>query len=324
MEMQAVKSTMIAAMGYDAEEGILVVRFNGNDEDYVHTDVAPEVYEEMKASSSIGKYYNTHIKSRYKSAQDAAKPKPGPVEVLPPKKPIKPAAVPSFTTQEEAVSTAMVVAQQLALVKIETPGQRGQAAENLVIVARARKQRVEFFAPMKETAYKAHRAVCDAESKAIQPLDELRASLEGSMRVYDAEADRQRRAEEERLRKIEQERAEADAARLTEEMALEDAGILAAQGRHEEADAVLAAPIQVPARPVAAVILPTAIPQTRGVSGRKVPKFKIERPELIPREFLMVDESKIRRHVNNLGLDAKIPGVAVWLEDAYAVNTKRA
>ena len=65
-ELHPVESTAVAAVGYDAAERELYVRFKGtSDGTYVYADVSPEEYADLLAADSIGGYVNTQIKSRH-------------------------------------------------------------------------------------------------------------------------------------------------------------------------------------------------------------------------------------------------------------------
>ena len=60
-----------------------------------------------------------------------------------------------------------------------------------------------------------------------------------------------------------------------------------------------------------APVVQTQAPKVAGVSIPKVWTFEITDEDVIPREYLVVDESRIRRVVTALKGDTKIPGVRV-------------
>jgi hypothetical protein len=62
-------------------------------------------------------------------------------------------------------------------------------------------------------------------------------------------------------------------------------------------------------------------PEVQGTYTVDVPRFEVTDPSQVPREYLMVDEKKIRGVVNSLGTDAKIPGVRVWVEKSVRART---
>jgi hypothetical protein len=61
--MITVNSTSIRAVGYDGYH--LFVQFHTSDEIYDHPGVPYSVYREFMNASSMGAYYNRHIRGRY-------------------------------------------------------------------------------------------------------------------------------------------------------------------------------------------------------------------------------------------------------------------
>ena len=88
----------------------------------------------------------------------------------------------------------------------------------------------DFFKPLKDSAYQAHKAVCDREKTMLKPLQEAEKILKKSMSAYYQEQERKRRELEEKMRR----EAEAERERkLNEAAALEEAG------KADEAEAAL-------------------------------------------------------------------------------------
>lgn len=58
-----------------------------------------------------------------------------------------------------------------------------------------------FFKPMKDSAYQAHRAVCDREKAMLAPLKSAEATIKKTMSIYYAEQERKRREAEEAARR---------------------------------------------------------------------------------------------------------------------------
>lgn len=65
MELVPVVSSNLAAVGYDAIQNILFVKFKGKETIYPYYGVPVETYEEMMAAPSIGSYYAKNIKGRF-------------------------------------------------------------------------------------------------------------------------------------------------------------------------------------------------------------------------------------------------------------------
>ena len=62
--MRIVESSNIHAVGYDATDKILKVRFNSG-ELYYYFEVPPELHEQLMLAPSIGKFFNQFVKKRY-------------------------------------------------------------------------------------------------------------------------------------------------------------------------------------------------------------------------------------------------------------------
>ena len=92
-----------------------------------------------------------------------------------------------------------------------------------------------FFKPMKDSAYQAHKAVCDREKAMLTPLRNAEKTVKQVMSAYIAEQERKRREAEEAARRA----AEAERERKIQEAAtLEAAGDAdGAEAAFEEADA---------------------------------------------------------------------------------------
>lgn len=77
IELRAVESSQIKAVGYDADARTLAVTFNyGAGAIYHYADVAPETYEAFIKSESLGSFFGKNIKAlpfkKYPAEQVAA------------------------------------------------------------------------------------------------------------------------------------------------------------------------------------------------------------------------------------------------------------
>ncbi len=169
---------------------------------------------------------------------------------------------------------------------------------------------LEFWGPLKAAAHTSWKNLCAEENKMVDPVDRAIVMVDSAIRVYldDQEKKRQEveRQAREAAQKAEQERAQAEA------VALENAG------QREEAAQVIEQAIAAPPVPV---IVPSVVPQVQGVSSTKRWKFRIVNESLVPREYLMVDESKIGQVVRALKGQAKIAGVEVYPETSVTMRT---
>ena len=165
----------------------------------------------------------------------------------------------------------------------------------------------KFFLPMKRAAKAAHQKVCDQEKECVKSTTEAVRLLKQKTKDWDL-------AEEKRLQD-EADKLARELAEKAENVKLEQAEKLEAEGKTEEAEQVLSAPIQ---RPV------FSMPKRetpKGVHYQDNWTFKIEDETKIPREYLMVDEKKIRGVVKTMKNKTNIPGVRAF-NDRTQVNRK--
>jgi hypothetical protein len=66
MNMISVRSSSIYAVGYDPDTRQLGIRFNNNPKTYTFYNVPFQIYNELMAASSKGRYYHTNIEGRYR------------------------------------------------------------------------------------------------------------------------------------------------------------------------------------------------------------------------------------------------------------------
>jgi len=124
-------------------------------------------------------------------------------------------------------------------------------------------------------------------------------------------------AEQERIRKAEQDRLAAIARKAEEDRLLAEAAAVEAEARAngatkeeaaQQADAVIAEPVYVPP-----VIVPKATPKLAGGPVFQTRwDFEIVNEALIPRQFLAVDMVKIRQVVTAMKGQTVIPGVRAF------------
>jgi hypothetical protein len=186
-----------------------------------------------------------------------------------------------------------------------------RAGEILLTIKEIRKKIEATFKPIKQKMDAAKKEVLDQERNADKPLAEAEAYIKPLIAGYLAEQERIRKAEEDRLREI---------ARKEEEQRQFDAALAAEQsGNKEEAEAIMEAPVQ-----AAPVVVPKSVPKVSGVAMTKQWKFRITDPNKIPREYLTVDEQKIGGVVRALKDQCRIPGVEVYSVDSVSAGRRAA
>ena len=156
----------------------------------------------------------------------------------------------------------------------------------------------------------------------VKPIDEARKRLQAFFSgplgfLEQAEAILKRKlvgfqTEQERLRREEQAKAD-EAARKEREKLAARAAKAEQSGKVEKAEQLAAA-----AASVAAPIMQREVPKVAGIKTREVWLFEITDAALVPREYLVVDESRVRRVVQALKADTKIPGVRVYADKSLA------
>ena len=149
--------------------------------------------------------------------------------------------------------------------------------------------------------HQGHKAAVGNKRKYEEPAIQARAIVKLKTFQFEDEQDRSRRAEEARL--------QAEAQKKAEEEALEAAERAEKAGNKQEAEAIIQTPVAAPV-----VVLKPFTPKVPGHVRRTITKFRIVNEKLIPREYLKPDEVKINGVVRSLGLSANIPGVEVYEE----------
>jgi len=182
------------------------------------------------------------------------------------------------------------------------------AVKDRQAIGDALKRVEEFFAPIKTMAHQLHKAICAREAAIREPLEAADKERRDAIRLYKEEADRVRRAEEQRIAEAQRQAREQDAAR--------EAAALESAGEHAAAAAVLEETI---ATPPPVVALPDT---TKGVA--KFARRWLWRYEhnnaltafaKIPREYLKVDEQKIGAYYRAMKGTGVIPGTESYYVD---------
>jgi len=179
------------------------------------------------------------------------------------------------------------------------------AADFLLEIKRKRKWWSDWNKPAKQKLDALKKELLDRERQIDEPMERAENQiLKPAMSRFQVEEDRKRKEEEDRLR--------AEAKKNEEDARLRDAQAMADDGHGELADAILAQPV---------VVAPVVVPRMEtpaGISYRESWKFEVLDPDLVPREYLTVDEKKIGGVVRALKGETRIAGVRVWPEKTIA------
>ena len=334
MEMTPVQnSSMLSEIGYDEDTFTLAVRYKSSGDIYHLANVSPEVHDDLIHAESIGGHFNKHLKGKFPTTKQGpdgpeppkqAKPKAEPQVVdasaeYNQESPAQGDAPAGFKDEAEAISTALVVAATAKSLVISTPKQYEQAGRDLLWISAEKNKRIAWFKPLKQLAKAAHDAICGREKEALGPLNEAAAHLELGMRNY-READRiARENEQKRVDEENRKRAEEDARLRTAELAKRDAEVLTAQGRHEEAAAVVAAPRAVVPAYQQPTLLISEVPKVEGLSFVGDWDFEVVGDVPLSHDFYSLDEKKIRAYAKRLGKHARAEGIRF-----FPIERKRA
>lgn len=164
----------------------------------------------------------------------------------------------------------------------------------------------EHFTPIKRSIDAAKRVVLDSEKRARAPYEAALAHLDGQLTSF--------RREEQRIADLKRKEAEEKQMAEIRKQREKEAAEATARGKNKLAEAIKAAPIDVPK---------VEVPVSDWSGTRKSVnyKFRFTNMEDIPREFMMPDQVKIGEHIrrekqNALpGGKAAIPGVEAFTEE---------
>lgn len=160
----------------------------------------------------------------------------------------------------------------------------------------------EFFRPLKQKQDEAKKALLDAEKAVRIPLQQALEATDGKLKTWEREQERLRQEEEKRLQEIARKQAEDEAVALAAE--------LEAQGDTETAEAIISAPVEAPA-----VIVESFVPKVTGIGRRETWRYRITNEKLIPREYLMLDHSKVGGVVRSMKASTRIAGIEAYDAD---------
>ena len=249
--------------------------------------------------------------------------------------------IPKEVEAEAAAAANMLTT--LAALPVTTAVEYDAAGAEVRAIAKRAKDLEAMRTSMKAPILDAGRRI-DAFFK--EPLDfcaRARKVVEGKMLAYQAEQRRIREeaervaaeaARRERERMEREAAAEREKARKAQEAAEAKARALEEAGKAERAEALrqqaaeraAAAEAEAQAKAAAAAAMPVApvvhveAPAAAGTSTRRTYTYEITDAALLPREYLMPDETRIGKVVRALGESANIPGVRVIVRETMAVR----
>jgi hypothetical protein len=207
----------------------------------------------------------------------------------------------------EIEKQAVALRAESGALVVDSPERYAAAGEFLKGVKRYAAAVEEAFGPVVKSAHTAWKSAVAQRDKFLEPAADAERTVKGRMSTWFQEQERIRRAEEARLQAEAQRAAEED--RLAQAVAAEEAG------EQEVADALADAPVVAPP-----VVVPRSAPDVKGVSVRSVWRWRVADERLVPREYLTIDEQKIGGVVRALKGQARIPGVEVFEEKSVVAG----
>ena len=154
------------------------------------------------------------------------------------------------------------------------------------------------FAESKKAAAAAHKKICAQEKAHLDKVAPPRTMIKQKMSAWQDEQERLRREEEDRQRVAAQKAAEAEALRQAE--------IAQATGDSAAAEAIISEPVY-----VAPVVVAPTTPKAATVI-RKMWTFRIVNPALVPDQYKVIDEAKLRKQAAATGNSIPVPGVEFY------------
>ena len=201
--------------------------------------------------------------------------------------------------KDELEQKALSLPDKAAMVQVHNDAELVAAADFLDGVVKLKKEIHKTFDPIVKAAHQAHKMATNKRKEILEPVERAERITKRAMGDYRLEQEKaQRQLEEEEKRRI-----EAEKARIAE-----TAKKLADEGDYAKAAVELRKTFDLHSN------VPEATPKMDGVSYRDVWRFRVVNEALIPRHYLIVDDTKIGGVVRALKGDTDIPGVEVYCD----------
>lgn len=166
---------------------------------------------------------------------------------------------PASPREEELENEVSEIEAAALAVSIHTDQDYESAGQFGVLLKKKAAEVTEFFKPLKDSAYKTHKAICDREKEMLTPLRNAEKTLKRTMGDYAMEQERKRREAEEAARRA----AEEEACRK-----LEEAARLDSAGDVDGAEAALQ-DAEISEDVSRMVFVPGGTPKAKGVTASK-------------------------------------------------------
>ena len=154
------------------------------------------------------------------------------------------------------------------------------------------------FAESKATTYAAWKSVVAQEKGHLDGIDEARRIDKAKLVAWQEVEEKQRREDEVRCQQEAKKRADDEA--------LERAREAHESGQHEQAEAIINTPVEVPV-----IVLPKDTPKTSTIIQTRW-DFRVIDPAAVPREYLQLDITKVAQIVRAMKNETNIPGIQAF------------
>lgn len=213
--------------------------------------------------------------------------------------------------QEMIKHEVQPVLEDAALLQVTTPEEYTNAGNFLKTIKAAQKKVTDFFGPMKQKAFEAHKEITKQESAMVGPLRDAEQKIKSSMLTYQSQEERKRFEAERKAQEEADKKAMAERARLEREAAKLKTPELKEQ-RLEMAAAVVA--------PVVSVA--SVIPVIQGQNIVKRWKAKVVNLDAVPREWMIVNQSALDAFARSTKGAVKVAGVE-FVESANLASSSK-
>lgn len=206
----------------------------------------------------------------------------------------------ALAQKDELKNNAMSILGQAKAIVITTHEQSMAAADFLKGIKALKKLVDEKIGPLVESARNNWKLQVAFKKDHDEPLSQAEMMVKGKMQTY--------LAEQEHLRRVEEQRLQAEAQKAAEEQAEQDALLMEATGDAEAAEVVRDEPVRAPVVTVAPVAKPS------GIAMQSVWRYRIIDANSVPREYLAIDDKKLGAVVRAMKAACNIPGVEIFEE----------
>lgn len=213
--------------------------------------------------------------------------------------------------QEMIKHEVQPVLEDAALLQVTTPEEYTNAGNFLKTIKAAQKKVTDFFGPMKQKAFEAHKEITKQESAMVGPLRDAEQKIKSSMLTYQSQEERKRFEAQRKAQEEADKKAMAERARLEREAAKLKTPELKEQ-RLEMAAAVVA--------PVVSVA--SVIPVIHGQNIVKRWKAKVVNLDAVPREWMIVNQSALDAFARSTKGAVKVAGVE-FVESANLASSSK-